>query len=154
MAGLINAPNMGVYNASKHAVVAMSETLYQDLRLVTDQIGASVLCPFFVPTGITESQRNRPDALAADSADQEPADRQGDERPRRRPRQGERRRCRGFVFDAIDAGALLHLQPPEVARERADAAGGHHAGAQPDRSVRGAAGDRRRAARRVARRPT
>jgi hypothetical protein len=33
--------------------------------LVTDQIGASVLCPFFVPTGITESQRNRPQALAA-----------------------------------------------------------------------------------------
>ena len=61
MAGLINAPNMGVYNVSKHAVVAMSETLYQDLRLVTDQIGASVLCPFFVPTGITESQRNRPE---------------------------------------------------------------------------------------------
>ena len=65
MAGLINPPNMGVYNASKHAVVAMSETLYQDLRLVTERIGASVLCPFFVPTGITESQRNRPEALAA-----------------------------------------------------------------------------------------
>jgi NAD(P)-dependent dehydrogenase (short-subunit alcohol dehydrogenase family) len=65
MAGLINAPNMGVYNVSKHAVVALSETLYQDLRLVTDQIGASVLCPFFVPTGITESERNRPDELKA-----------------------------------------------------------------------------------------
>jgi NAD(P)-dependent dehydrogenase (short-subunit alcohol dehydrogenase family) len=63
MAGLINAPNMGVYNVSKHAVVSLSETLYQDLRLVTDQIGASVLCPFFVPTGITASDRNRPDAL-------------------------------------------------------------------------------------------
>jgi len=60
MAGLLNAPNMGVYNVTKHAVVAMSETLYQDLRLVTDQIGASVLCPFFVPTGIHQSQRNRP----------------------------------------------------------------------------------------------
>ena len=66
MAGLINAPNMGVYNASKHAVVSISETLYQDLQLVTEQIGASVLCPFFVPTGITERQRNRPQALAAD----------------------------------------------------------------------------------------
>jgi NAD(P)-dependent dehydrogenase (short-subunit alcohol dehydrogenase family) len=66
MAGLLNPPNMGVYNASKHAVVSMSETLYQDLKLVTEQIGASVLCPFFVPTGITESQRNRPQALAAD----------------------------------------------------------------------------------------
>ena len=67
MAGLLNAPNMGIYNASKHAVVSMSETLYQDLHLVTDQIGASVLCPFFVPTGITESQRNRPDDLPAEA---------------------------------------------------------------------------------------
>jgi NAD(P)-dependent dehydrogenase (short-subunit alcohol dehydrogenase family) len=61
MAGLLNAPNMGVYNVSKHAVVALSETLYQDLRLVTDQVSASVLCPFFVPTGISQSHRNRPD---------------------------------------------------------------------------------------------
>ncbi|WP_041790676.1 SDR family oxidoreductase [Rhodoferax ferrireducens] len=60
MAGLLNAPNMGIYNASKHAVVSMSETLYQDLALVTDQISASVLCPFFVPTGISQSHRNRP----------------------------------------------------------------------------------------------
>ncbi|MDQ6628694.1 MAG: SDR family oxidoreductase [Pseudomonadota bacterium] len=65
MAGLINAPNMGIYNVSKHAVVALSETLYQDLHLVTDRIGASVLCPFFVPTGITKSARNRPGELAA-----------------------------------------------------------------------------------------
>ena len=65
MAGLLNAPNMGIYNASKSAVVSISETLYQDLSLVTDQISASVLCPFFVPTGITKSHRNRPEALAA-----------------------------------------------------------------------------------------
>jgi NAD(P)-dependent dehydrogenase (short-subunit alcohol dehydrogenase family) len=60
MAGLLNAPNMGVYNVTKHAVVSLSETLYQDLSLVTDQIGASVLCPYFVPTGIHQSERNRP----------------------------------------------------------------------------------------------
>jgi NAD(P)-dependent dehydrogenase (short-subunit alcohol dehydrogenase family) len=60
MAGLLTPPNMGVYNASKHAVVALSETLYQDLALVTEQIGASVLCPYFVPTGIVQSARNRP----------------------------------------------------------------------------------------------
>ena len=65
MAGLLNAPNMGIYNVSKHAVVSLSETLYQDLALVTDQISASVLCPFFVPTGISQSQRNRPDELPA-----------------------------------------------------------------------------------------
>ena len=63
MAGLLNAPNMGVYNVSKHAVVSLSETLYQDLALVTDQIGASVLCPFFVATGISQSHRNRPSEL-------------------------------------------------------------------------------------------
>ena len=60
MAGLVNAPNMGIYNVSKHAVVSLSETLYQDLALVTDQISAAVLCPFFVPTGISQSHRNRP----------------------------------------------------------------------------------------------
>ena len=68
MAGLLNPPNMGVYNVSKHAVVAMSETLYQDLSLVTDQIGASVLCPFFVATGIGMSHRNRPADLASGKA--------------------------------------------------------------------------------------
>ncbi|HEX2686257.1 MAG TPA: SDR family oxidoreductase [Kofleriaceae bacterium] len=60
MAGLLSPPNMGVYNVSKHAVVSLSETLYQDLRLVTERVTASVLCPYFVPTGITRSERNRP----------------------------------------------------------------------------------------------
>jgi len=68
MAGLLNAPNMGVYNASKHAVVSLSETLYQDLSLVTDQVRAHVLCPYFVPTGIHRSERNRPGALADPAA--------------------------------------------------------------------------------------
>ena len=65
MAGLLTPPNMGVYNVSKHAVVSLTETLYQDLSLVTDQISASVLCPYFVPTGISHSERNRPADLAA-----------------------------------------------------------------------------------------
>lgn len=65
MAGVLNPPNMGVYNVSKHAVVSLSETLYQDLSLVTEQVHASVLCPFFVPTGISQSHRNRPGEFAA-----------------------------------------------------------------------------------------
>jgi NAD(P)-dependent dehydrogenase (short-subunit alcohol dehydrogenase family) len=65
MAGLLTPPNMGVYNVSKHAVVSLTETLYQDLALVTDQIGASLLCPYFVATGINNSERNRPGALPA-----------------------------------------------------------------------------------------
>ena len=66
-AGLINAPNMGIYNVSKHAVVALSETLYQDLRLIHASVGVSVLCPAFVPTGIAHSHRNRPAELANSS---------------------------------------------------------------------------------------
>jgi short-subunit dehydrogenase len=49
---------------SKHAVVSLTETLYQDLALVSDQVSASVLCPFFVPTGISQSHRNRPAEMA------------------------------------------------------------------------------------------
>jgi NAD(P)-dependent dehydrogenase (short-subunit alcohol dehydrogenase family) len=66
MAGLVCAPNMGVYNVTKHAVVALTETLQQDLCLVTDQIRASVLCPYFVPTGISHSHRNRPAELRSE----------------------------------------------------------------------------------------
>jgi len=61
MAGLLNAPNMGIYNVSKHAVVSMTETLFQDLALVEAPIGTSVVCPYFVPTGISQSHRNAPD---------------------------------------------------------------------------------------------
>jgi NAD(P)-dependent dehydrogenase (short-subunit alcohol dehydrogenase family) len=60
VAGLLSAPLMGVYNVSKHAVVTLTETLYHDLKLAKAQVGCSVLCPAFVPTGIHESERNRP----------------------------------------------------------------------------------------------
>jgi NAD(P)-dependent dehydrogenase (short-subunit alcohol dehydrogenase family) len=60
MAGLVNMPNMGIYNASKHAVVSLSETLYQDLKLVSDRVHAHLLAPYFVPTGISNSERSRP----------------------------------------------------------------------------------------------
>ncbi|TAG45769.1 MAG: SDR family oxidoreductase [Betaproteobacteria bacterium] len=63
MAGLLNAPTMGVYNVSKHAVVSLTESLYQDLSLVSDQVTAALLCPFFVATGISQSHRNRPAEL-------------------------------------------------------------------------------------------
>jgi NAD(P)-dependent dehydrogenase (short-subunit alcohol dehydrogenase family) len=68
MAGLLTPPNMGIYNTSKHAVVSLTETLYQDLRLVSEQVSASVLCPYFVPTGISHSERNRPQGLPAAQA--------------------------------------------------------------------------------------
>lgn len=63
VAGLLSPPLMGVYNVSKHAVVALAESLYQDMRGLERRLGVSVLCPAFVPTGINESGRNRPAEL-------------------------------------------------------------------------------------------
>lgn len=68
MAGLLNAPTLGAYNLTKQAVVSLSETLYHDLTLVSAQVHCSVLCPFFVPTGISLSARNRPSELANSDA--------------------------------------------------------------------------------------
>ena len=68
MAGLLTPPAMGIYNVSKHAVVALSETLYHDLSLVETRIGVSVLCPYFVPTGISHSDSARPTDVKPDSA--------------------------------------------------------------------------------------
>lgn len=64
VAGLISPPGLGVYNVTKHAVVTLSETLHHDLRLRGSNVGVSVLCPAYVPTGIAESERNRPTTLA------------------------------------------------------------------------------------------
>ena len=66
MAGLLNSPALGIYNVSKHAVVALTETLYHDLKLVDAPIGTSVLCPYFIPTAIAQSHRHRPDELRTD----------------------------------------------------------------------------------------
>ncbi|MGH6611450.1 MAG: SDR family NAD(P)-dependent oxidoreductase [Burkholderiaceae bacterium] len=66
IAGWLCPPLMGVYNVSKHAVVALSETLFHDLQTAGSTIGVSVLCPAFVPTGIAHSHRNRPTSLSND----------------------------------------------------------------------------------------
>jgi len=63
VAGLISPPGMGPYNVSKHAVVALSETLHHELALVGFKIKVSVLCPAWVKTGIADSDRNRPTEL-------------------------------------------------------------------------------------------
>lgn len=94
VAGLLSPPAMGIYNASKHAVVSLTETLYHDLQLaqagqvtqavqaaeaaeaghatqgasaVGALVGCSLLCPAFVPTGIANAERARPATLRNDS---------------------------------------------------------------------------------------
>ena len=60
MAGLIVGPGMSAYNATKHAVVAISETMHHELNLTGARVRCSVLCPGWVNTRIAESERNRP----------------------------------------------------------------------------------------------
>jgi len=67
VAGLVNPQLMAAYNVSKHAVVSLSETLYHDLRMVGAPVGVSVLCPAFVATNISASERNRPVGMANDA---------------------------------------------------------------------------------------
>jgi NAD(P)-dependent dehydrogenase (short-subunit alcohol dehydrogenase family) len=64
VAGLISPPGSGAYNVTKHAVVALSESLHHDLRERGSAVGVSVLCPAYVPTGISNSERNRPAGLS------------------------------------------------------------------------------------------
>jgi NAD(P)-dependent dehydrogenase (short-subunit alcohol dehydrogenase family) len=63
VAGLITSPYMSIYGATKHAVVALTESLKMELELTGTKIGASVLCPGFVATKIHDSERNRPAEL-------------------------------------------------------------------------------------------
>ena len=63
MSGLLPIPNLAAYSVAKSAVVALSESLQLDFEAEGAQIGVSVLCPGFIATRITESERNRPDDL-------------------------------------------------------------------------------------------
>jgi short-subunit dehydrogenase len=69
VAGLISPPGFSAYTVTKHAVVAYSEVLYQDLVKANAKIGVSVLCPAYFPTRISDSARNRPAALRNRDAD-------------------------------------------------------------------------------------
>ena len=64
IAGLLSAPGMGPYCASKHGVVAISECLHHDLALAAGgKVKVSVVCPAWVKTNIADSERNRPSAF-------------------------------------------------------------------------------------------
>ncbi|MDH3706363.1 MAG: SDR family NAD(P)-dependent oxidoreductase [Acidimicrobiia bacterium] len=64
-AGLCTTAHLGIYNASKHAVVGLSEALYRELE--GTGVGVSVLCPELVATRIFESERNAPDGTRPES---------------------------------------------------------------------------------------
>ena len=63
VAGLVTGGSGTPYTVSKHGVVALSETLYKDLKARGAKLSVSVLCPGWVDTKIIESVRNRPAEL-------------------------------------------------------------------------------------------
>jgi NAD(P)-dependent dehydrogenase (short-subunit alcohol dehydrogenase family) len=68
-AGLLGGgPGLGAYAATKHAVVALSESLSLDLLATDADVGVSVLCPEWVRTRIIDSERNAPDGLTPAAA--------------------------------------------------------------------------------------
>jgi len=76
VAGHLSYPFMGPYNASKHAVVTISETLHHELQMFGSGVRVSVLCPGLVNTGILDSDRNRPEHLQRPLDQPEPTDEQ------------------------------------------------------------------------------
>lgn len=96
MAGHLSMPFLSSYNASKFAVVTISECLHHELQITGAPLRVSVLCPGFVRTRIIDAERNRPPELRDDARTSEAA-------------QAFRTAVRGFV----DTGT-----PPEVVAER------------------------------------
>jgi NAD(P)-dependent dehydrogenase (short-subunit alcohol dehydrogenase family) len=76
IAGLITAPGMGPYCATKHAVVAISECLHQDLAIAGNgaAVHVSVVCPAWVKTNIADCDRNRPKGSPPRSTERSPQD--------------------------------------------------------------------------------
>jgi NAD(P)-dependent dehydrogenase (short-subunit alcohol dehydrogenase family) len=61
--GIVTVPNTTSYTADKHAVTALTETLYRELETAGSNVGVSVLCPGAVATNIVQSLRHWPERL-------------------------------------------------------------------------------------------
>lgn len=101
MAGVTSTPYTSAYTMSKHAVVALSETLFHELSVETAPVGVSVLCPELINTGIARSERNRPPYL-------------------KRPEEDDNER-RDMVEQAIRDLVPTGLDPSEMARRVVEA---------------------------------
>ena len=112
VAGLVSLPGNSVYCASKHAVVALTESLRHELRLEKASIGVSVLCPAFVNTGIFDSARNRPAELAATNPNAAPYEAMG----RKAIRSGKLSAAdiARITLDAVTEGRFYILTHPRI----------------------------------------
>src|SRR5258707_5592791 len=110
--GAACAPGSGVYAAGKHAVVAITECLHHELRDQNAPIGVSVLCPAFVDTGISNSERNRP----AELADSNPEAEQYSDRIKQAIKSGKLSAAdiARITIDAVRDGRFYILTHPNV----------------------------------------
>jgi NAD(P)-dependent dehydrogenase (short-subunit alcohol dehydrogenase family) len=89
-------PGHSPYSASKWAVVAITEGLFQQLRMQGSTVGVSCLCPGWVATNIGTSERNRPEWAAPPALDTPPP---------------QAEMIREFMLDQLASG----MAPPDVA---------------------------------------
>lgn len=118
VAGLLSVPGMGIYCVSKHAVVTLTECLHHDLRQRNAKVGASVLCPAFVPTGIVDSERNRPAALRNTPRSKTPDEVAREEQMRHAVQSGRitPEQVAEMVFDAVQTNRFYILTHPKIKR--------------------------------------
>lgn len=147
-AGLVSEPGLAPYRVSKHAVVALSETLRHDLAAVRSPVGVSVVCPAFVHTSMLAGARVAAHAgedraaltapferaLASGMAPEEVAERTLEAVRARRFYVFTHPETRARVRERFDA--LLEPQDPELAEDGRDG-GSARRDAGPVRSVRG-----------------
>lgn len=66
IAGLVSYHPSALYQLTKHAIVALSEQLHNDLVIREANIKVSVICPWLVNTKIMDAERNRPEKYLND----------------------------------------------------------------------------------------
>ncbi len=116
VAGLLSVPNMGIYCVSKHAVVTLTECLYQDLAQRQAKVGVSLLCPAYVPTGIIDSERNRPAILRNPPKSKTPDEVAREEQMRHAVQSGKisAEQVAEMVFSAVQDGRFYILTHPKI----------------------------------------
>lgn len=95
IAGLLPFHPSAPYQVTKHAVVALTESLYYDLMQRKSKVRASVLCPGYVKTRIMEAERNRPAELQGNPVQMSPE--------------------QAAVFEYLRASVEAGISPQEVA---------------------------------------
>lgn len=107
--GLVGAPAMGLYNASKFAVRGLTEALQQELALEGSGVGATVVLPGGVRTRIARSSRIS-DHLEGRFVENADAGRTAFERLLATPPE----RAAATILDGVERGAARVLVGPDA----------------------------------------